>query len=87
MVDRKQFPSLKSLHPDSSLNKAKLAAFHRLSTDLLVASLAPGQEGCLKTREDGTILDGHHRITVLRSRGVVIDDLPREIVLKDQKDG
>jgi hypothetical protein len=87
MAKPKKFPPLKPLHPETSLNKAKLAIFEKLSTDVLLASLAPGLAGCLKTREDGTILDGHHRITVLRSRGVVVDDLPRDIVLKDQKDG
>jgi len=40
---------------------------------VLLASLALGEEGCLKTRRDGTILDGHHRIHVLRSRGIDVD--------------
>ena len=50
-----------------------------------LASLLPGLEGCLKTRPEGTILDGHHRIHVLRHRGVDVDALPREIVEKDQE--
>lgn len=46
------------------------------------ASLAPGQPGSLKVRDDGTILDGHHRVEVLRQRGLDVDQLPREVLLK-----
>jgi hypothetical protein len=53
-----------------------------LDTEVLKQSLIPGQQDCLKTRPDGTILDGHHRIYVLRNRGVEVDSPPREIVLK-----
>lgn len=74
---------MKPLHPDSSLNPAKLAKYDRISTDELLSSLMPGVEGCLKTRLDGTILDGHHRIFILRGRGVAVDELPRDIILKD----
>jgi hypothetical protein len=87
MVKAQKFPPLKPLHSQSSLNNTKLATFEKLSTEILVASLAPRQQAGLKTREDGTILDGHHRITVLRNRGIAVDDLPRDVVLKDQKDG
>jgi len=31
---------------------------------------------------DGTIIDGRHRIHILRQRGVDVDELPREIVTK-----
>jgi len=84
MVDRPQCPPLIPLHPDSSINPIKLALLERLSTEALLASLLPGQEGCLKTRPEGTILDGHHRIHILRQRGVDVDVLPREVVVKDQ---
>lgn len=84
MVDSSQYPPLKSLHLDSSLNAAKLAKLERLSTKVLLASLSPGSKGCLKTRPDGTILDGHHRIHVLRRRGEDVDVLPREIIVKDK---
>jgi hypothetical protein len=53
-----------------------------LTTDVLTQSLLPGQKDCLKIRPDGTILDGHHRIYVLRRRGVNVEALPREIVVK-----
>jgi len=56
--------------------------FDRLTTEELQASLAPGQQGCLKTRSDGTILDGHHRTYILRVRGYNVDALPREIIDK-----
>ena len=75
MADTKRFPPLKSLHPYSSLNAGKLAKMERLTTDILLASLASG-ECCLKTQPDGTILEGHHRIHVLRQRGVDVDSLP-----------
>jgi len=85
MPDSEQFPPLKPIHPDSSLNSVKLAAFARLLIDVLLASLVPGQDrGCLKTRRDGTILDGHHRICILRRSGLNVDVLPREIIDKEQ---
>jgi len=76
-------PYLKPIHPDSSLVQSKLEYFERLSTDELRLSLQVGQENSLKTRPDGTILDGHHRIAILRLRGVDVDVLPREIIAKD----
>ena len=48
-----------------------------------IASLpVAGQSGSLKTRSDGTIVDGHHRIKILRDRGVDVDSLPREVIAK-----
>jgi hypothetical protein len=85
MVDQPQYPPLKPLHLDSSLNPVKIAQLDRLSTEELLASLLPGQEGCLKTRLEGTILDGHHRIFILQQRGVNVDGLPRDVVVKDQE--
>jgi hypothetical protein len=76
------YPALKALHPETSLSPAKLAQLQRLSSDALMNSLVPGQRDCLKTRLDGTIIDGHHRIHVLRLRGVDVDVLPREIIAK-----
>lgn len=71
---------LKPLHADSSLIQGKLAQFRKLSTDELIESLAPGLPGALKARPDGTMLDGHHRVMILRERGVEVDALPREII-------
>jgi hypothetical protein len=51
-----------------------------MSTEALVNSLVPGQPGALKARPDGTMLDGHHRVHILRVRGLDVDALPREIV-------
>ena len=76
-------PPLVSLHPDSSLNPVKLNQIRQASTETLQSSLAPGRRDCLKTRSDGTILDGHHRIYVLQERGVDVNMLPREIVAKE----
>lgn len=75
-----QMKLLQPLH--SSLIKSKLDAFNKMSTDELKETLAPGQQNSLKARPDGTILDGHHRIHVLKSRGVDVDSLPREVVPK-----
>lgn len=85
MPDRRPYPPLKPLHPDASLSPAKLAQMEQCSTDVLKQSLIPGQRDGLKTRPDGTILDGHHRIHILRLRGVVVDALPREIVEKGSR--
>jgi hypothetical protein len=54
-----------------------------MPTHVLIDSLRPGQPGSLKARPDGTIVDGHHRVRVLRDRGVDVDALPREVVPKD----
>lgn len=69
---------LKSLHAEGSLSQPKLAAFRKLSTDELIGSLRPGASGALKVKPDGTIMDGHHRLYVLRERGVDVNALPRE---------
>lgn len=84
MVELPKYPPLTPLHPDSSLNAAKLAKMEQLSTETLLASLVPGLKDCLKARPDGTILDGHHRIHILRRRGVNVDGLLRDVVVKDQ---
>jgi hypothetical protein len=76
-------PPLRPLHPDSSLSPAKLSKMEKQVTEALIQSLAPDQTDSLKARPDGTILDGHHRVYVLRKRGIDVDALPREIVEKD----
>lgn len=74
---------LKPLHTDSSLIESKLDKYGKLSTQELIDSLKPGQQGSLKVRPDGTMVDGHHRIKILRDRGVDVDALPREVIPKD----
>lgn len=74
---------LRSLHGDGSLIGSKLEMFRKLDTAQLTDSLTPGQPGSLKARPDGTMMDGHHRIAVLRERGVDVDSLPRELIAKD----
>ncbi len=56
-----------------------MAYFRRISTEELIESLKPEREGALKTKPDGTMMDGHHRIKVLIERGIDVDTLPREI--------
>lgn len=75
-------PPLAPLHPDASLSLPKLAEMERRTTEALQNSLLPGQKDSLKTRPDGTILDGHHRIYILRRWGMDVDSLPREIIVK-----
>src|ERR1051326_5228723 len=75
-------PPLQPLHLDSVLSQAKLNHYARLTTEELIRSLVPGQVGALKTRPDGTVIDDHHRIAVLRDRGVGVDQLPREVLTK-----
>jgi hypothetical protein len=77
-------PPLSPLHPDASRSLAKLGKMEHRTTDVLQNSLLPGQKESLKTRPDGTILDGHHRIYILRRRGVDVDALPREIIVKEE---
>jgi len=66
-------PPLRSLHSQETLSGVKLEQFRRSSTADLIASLEPGRPGALTARPDGTVLDGHHRIAVLRERGVSVD--------------
>jgi hypothetical protein len=66
------------LHPYASLSQAKLSTLRRSSTDRLIASLEPGKPNALKVRQDGTVMDGNHRIAVLAERGIDVDSLPRE---------
>jgi ParB-like chromosome segregation protein Spo0J len=76
-------PPLKPLHAEDTCIGSKLEKYGKLSDQDLIDSLKPGQQGSLKVRPDGTIVDGHHRIKVLRDRGVDVDALPRETLPKD----
>jgi hypothetical protein len=78
-----ELPHLKPLHSDRTLSEAKLALFERMTSEALRSSLAPGLEHCLKTRPDGTMLDGHHRVYILRRRNEDVDALPREVIAQD----
>lgn len=82
-MDSKREPKLKFLHSEGALNRFKLDIFRGISTTDLKTSLFPGQKGSLKVRSDGTVLDGHHRLSVLIERGEDIDQLPREIMGKE----
>jgi hypothetical protein len=76
-------PPLRALHPDSSLSPSTLQGLGRKSTPELIDSLRPGQPEALRVRPDGTIINGHHRIKILRERGVDVDALPREVIPRD----
>lgn len=70
---------LKFLHSESNLVELKLEHFRKLPTEELIDSLRPETPHALKTKPDGTIMDGNHRVKVLLDRGFKVDDLPREI--------
>lgn len=74
------------LHSEALLSQVKLNKFRGIETRLLVESLRSGQPGSLKTRPDGTMLDGHHRIAVLRERAFAVDELPREVFRKPKSE-
>jgi hypothetical protein len=76
-------PPLRFLHSEAILSQAKLARFRTLETAELLESLRPTRPGALRTRADGTVLEGHHRLAVLRERGINIDVLPREVLTQD----
>ncbi len=80
----KQLP-LKLLHPESSLSIAKLEAYRKIGTSGLIDSLKPGEPGSLKVQPNGTIMDGHHRIYILRERGVDVDALPRDVQTENEE--
>jgi hypothetical protein len=73
-------PPLIPLHDDKDLSSAKVRFFEKLDSEALRMSLAPGQEHSLKSRPDGTMLDRHHRVHVLRGRGEEVNGLPREVL-------
>jgi len=79
-------PPLVPLHPDAALIPLKLASLRKLSNGEIVASLAPGSQSSLKARPSGLMLDGHHRIKVLRERGFDVDSLPRDSIDKPEVD-
>lgn len=68
------------IHPETSLVRSKLDRFRGICSRELLDSLLPGTPGALKTRPDGTVLDGHHRLRVLFERGIDIHGLPREVL-------
>ena len=82
MHDDRTKPTLKFLHGQELFVPSKLDLFRRLETRALVDSLRVGLPASLKTGPDGTILDGHHRIAVLRERKFAVDALPREVLEK-----
>jgi hypothetical protein len=75
-------PKLRFLHSADALNPAKLEVLRRLPAAIR-SSLQPAQPGSLKARPDGTVLDGHHRLSILLERGENVDELPREIMEKE----
>lgn len=78
-------PPLRFLHSEAILSQAKLEQFRTVATNELMESLRPGHPGALRTRADGTVLEGHHRVFVLREQGINVDILPREVVPEESE--
>jgi len=76
-------PPLRFLHSEAILSEAKLERFRTVATANLIESLRPGQTGALTTKADGTVLEGHHRLVVLRERGIDVDALPRDVLRQE----
>jgi hypothetical protein len=76
-------PPLRPLHPDSSLSPSGLDYWRKKPTQEIIDSLRPGGAEPLMAKPDGTMINGHHRIKVLRERGVDVDGLPREVYAPD----
>jgi hypothetical protein len=69
-------PPLKPIH---GLDQKVLEFWDKKSTAEIIESLKPGNPESLKAFTDGRILNGHHRLDILKKRGVNINCLPREI--------
>jgi hypothetical protein len=69
LATKKTVPPLVPLHDDASLNRLKLDFIGRLPTEEIVESLLLERSDCLKARPDGTILDGHHRLSSFLPEG------------------
>ncbi len=54
-------PPLQFLHTEDRLIRLKLEYLEKLTTEQIIDSLSPGREGALKTRPDGTVIDGHSK--------------------------
>ena len=78
-------PPLRFLHSEALLSPVKLGQFRMVATAELIESLRPGHSGALRARADATVLEGHHRLVVLRERGVDIDALPREVFPRESE--
>ncbi|MBV8653220.1 MAG: hypothetical protein JO255_17270 [Alphaproteobacteria bacterium] len=78
MTDR--LPPLRRIHEgvyEAGTAKSSLEYHRRLSTELIVASLAPEAPQPLIVKADGTIVQGNTRIKVLEERGFPVDESPR----------
>ena len=77
-------PPLQPLHSDATLSKPKLDKFRKWTDRQIIDSLQPGKPESLRVRPDGTIINGDHRIKVLRERGVDVNALPREVIAREE---
>ncbi len=54
--------------------------WNKKSTQEIIDSLAPGKPTALTVYPDGAIANGNSRITILKERGIDVDNLPRDII-------
>jgi hypothetical protein len=62
--------SLPPLKPIHGLDQKVLDFWNKISTAEIIESLKPGNPESLKAWPDGRILNGHHRLQILKDRGV-----------------
>ena len=63
------------LHPDSSLSKATLDSIRKMDTDDIVKSLKRDGLQPMRVKPDGRVMNGNHRLKVLKERGFDTDTL------------
>ena len=71
-------PPLRLLHSTSLLKTDSLLFWSGKTSAEVIASLEMGRER-LAVSPDGTVLNGNHRIHILRQRAFPVDSLPRPI--------
>ena len=72
-------PSLQLIHSEETLTgpTSNFDYLNSQSTEDLINSLKPGSDSPLLVKPDGTVMDGNTRISILQSRGIDVNSLPR----------
>jgi hypothetical protein len=75
-------PPLRPLHLNSVLSRAKLNHYAGLTTEGFDTFTSARTNRRSQSTSRWTVIDGHHRIAVLRDRGIGVNELPREVLTK-----
>jgi hypothetical protein len=73
-------PRLRRLHSDASILQNKQSSdlyWSSRNTNEITDSLLPGMKEPLMAKQDGTVMQGNTRLSILEQRGVDIHSLPR----------